>query len=212
MRWISRPAATVCARCAYEGRNRLFASEAAKRPKSRFGPTVSLEHFLQRSKVLSLWRRVLRDTKRIADLQTRAETRKMARDEFERNKNVTDISQIKYLISTGKSQWDATERFFTELRTFIPRTCSVTVTAPLFATVTPAGLVVPAAVVFANAAVESARVGAAAAHFVTAAAAAADGRSAVRAERRRRGSIACCAWVVGGRIAGCVAGLAGGAG
>lgn len=44
MRWISRPAATVCARCIYQGRNRFFASEAAKRPKSRFGPTVSLEH------------------------------------------------------------------------------------------------------------------------------------------------------------------------
>ncbi|KFZ17855.1 hypothetical protein V501_01511 [Pseudogymnoascus sp. VKM F-4519 (FW-2642)] len=58
-----------------------------------------------------LWRRVLRDTKRIADLKTRAETRKMARDEFERNKDVKDISQIKYLISTGKSQWDATERY-----------------------------------------------------------------------------------------------------
>ncbi|KFX90135.1 hypothetical protein O988_08332 [Pseudogymnoascus sp. VKM F-3808] len=90
---------------------RFFATEAARRPKSRFGPTVSLEHFLQRGKVLSLWRRVLRDTRRIGDLQTRAETRKMARDEFELNRNVKDISQIKYLISTGKSQWDATERY-----------------------------------------------------------------------------------------------------
>ncbi|KFY45516.1 hypothetical protein V495_02939 [Pseudogymnoascus sp. VKM F-4514 (FW-929)] len=55
--------------------------------------------------------RVLRDTRRIGDLETRAETRKMARDEFELNKNVKDISQIKYLISTGKLQWDATERY-----------------------------------------------------------------------------------------------------
>ncbi|OBT60393.1 hypothetical protein VE03_10076 [Pseudogymnoascus sp. 23342-1-I1] len=70
-----------------------------------------LSHFLQRGKVLSLWRKVLRDTRRIADLETRAETRKMAKDEFERNKDVKDISQIKYLISTGKSQWDATERY-----------------------------------------------------------------------------------------------------
>ncbi|ELR07470.1 hypothetical protein GMDG_08439 [Pseudogymnoascus destructans 20631-21] len=111
MRWISWPAATVCARCICNGGSRFFASEAARRPKSRFGPTLSLEHFLQRGKVLSLWRRVLRDTRRIADLETRAETRKMARDEFERNKNVKDISQIKYLISTGKSQWGATERY-----------------------------------------------------------------------------------------------------
>lgn len=44
MRWFSRPAATACARCIYHGRNRFFATEAARRPKSRFGPTVSLEH------------------------------------------------------------------------------------------------------------------------------------------------------------------------
>ncbi|KFY68885.1 hypothetical protein V496_00708 [Pseudogymnoascus sp. VKM F-4515 (FW-2607)] len=111
MRWISQPAATACVRSLHHGRNRFFASEAARRPKSRFGPTVSLEHFLQRGKVLSLWRRVLRDTRRIADLETRAETRRMAKDEFQRNKDVKDISQIKYLISTGKSQWDATERY-----------------------------------------------------------------------------------------------------
>lgn len=47
--------------------------------------------------MLSLWRRVLRDTRRIGDLQTRAETRKMARDEFELNKNVKDIVSFTYL-------------------------------------------------------------------------------------------------------------------
>jgi len=35
----------------------------------------------------------------------------MAREEFERNKNVTDITQIRYLISTGKTQWDSMERY-----------------------------------------------------------------------------------------------------
>jgi len=35
----------------------------------------------------------------------------MARDEFERNRNVTDITQIRYLISTGKTQWDSMERY-----------------------------------------------------------------------------------------------------
>lgn len=46
--------------------------------------------------MLSLWRRVLRDTRRIADLETRAETRKMARDEFELNRNVKDIVSFTY--------------------------------------------------------------------------------------------------------------------
>jgi len=42
---------------------------------------------------------------------TRKETRQLAREEFERNKYVTDITQIRYLISTGKTQWQAVERY-----------------------------------------------------------------------------------------------------
>lgn len=71
------------------------------------------------------------------------------------------------------------QSFFTELLTFIPLTCSIA-TSAVFTTTAAVGLVV-AAVVFANATDESARVGAT--HLVR------DGRSALRAERRRRGSI-----------------------
>jgi hypothetical protein len=51
----------------------------------------SKNQFLQRSKALALYRTILRHTGRIADPQTKAESRKYARDEFERHRNVTDI-------------------------------------------------------------------------------------------------------------------------
>lgn len=47
--------------------------------------------FLQRSRALSLWRSIVRGCRRIGDTRTRAETLQFARDEFERNKEVTDI-------------------------------------------------------------------------------------------------------------------------
>ncbi|KAF7867243.1 hypothetical protein EAF04_005326 [Stromatinia cepivora] len=83
------------------------------RRQSKLGPTVSLDHFLQRSKALSLYRRILRDCRRIPDVKSRDETRKFVRDDFERNRNVTDLSQIKYLIGTGKTQWEGMERYIT---------------------------------------------------------------------------------------------------
>lgn len=88
-------------------------------PRGRLGATLSLDHvsscsslkyacqsglrlrfrllikpyvqFLQRSRALSLYRTIIRATRRIRDPKTRAETRKFARDEFERHRNVTDL-------------------------------------------------------------------------------------------------------------------------
>ncbi|KAF0327886.1 hypothetical protein GQ607_004717 [Colletotrichum asianum] len=79
--------------------------------KSRLGKTLSLDHFLQRSRVLSLYREILRGTQRIADPTTRAESRRYARDEFERHRDVTDINHIRYLISTGKTEFQGMERY-----------------------------------------------------------------------------------------------------
>ncbi|KAK4152197.1 hypothetical protein C8A00DRAFT_44698 [Chaetomidium leptoderma] len=80
--------------------------------KSRLGPApLSLEHFIQRTRVLSFYRSILRNTRRIADPTTRAETRKFARDEFERHRGVTDLGHIRYLLSTGKTEWDSMERY-----------------------------------------------------------------------------------------------------
>lgn len=85
----------------------------ATRPRSRLGPHVSLDHvsilgclafevevickelthvqFLQRSRALALWRDILRSTRRIKGDGDRMEMRQLARDEFERNRNVTDL-------------------------------------------------------------------------------------------------------------------------
>ncbi|KIM97485.1 hypothetical protein OIDMADRAFT_130618 [Oidiodendron maius Zn] len=82
----------------------------AGKPPSRLGKTVSLDHFIQRGKVLSLWRTIVRGCRKIPDVRTRTETLNFARDEFKRNKNIDDLTQIRYLVSTGKTQWENMER------------------------------------------------------------------------------------------------------
>ncbi|CEJ88956.1 hypothetical protein VHEMI04940 [[Torrubiella] hemipterigena] len=77
----------------------------------RLEGALSLDHFLQRTKVVSFYRTILRGTRRIADPVTRAESRRYARDEFERHRQVTDISHIRYLLSTGKTEWESMERY-----------------------------------------------------------------------------------------------------
>lgn len=94
--------------------------------------------FLQRSRVLALYRTVLRGTRRIADHRTRDETRLFARQEIERHRDVQDLvcqptpwsppmhqlasrgfhtdrtpsqQHIRYLLSTGKTQWEGLERY-----------------------------------------------------------------------------------------------------
>ncbi|KAF7562967.1 hypothetical protein G7046_g1132 [Stylonectria norvegica] len=82
---------------------------ATRSSGSRLKGILSLDQFLQRSKALALYRTVLRGTKRIVDPTTRAESRKYARDEFERHRNVKD--SVKYLLSTGKTEWEGMERY-----------------------------------------------------------------------------------------------------
>ncbi|OAA60572.1 complex 1 lyr protein [Niveomyces insectorum RCEF 264] len=86
-------------------------SYATKPGRSRLSGTLSLEHFLQRARVLALYRTIVRATRRIPDPATRAETRRFAREEFERHRNVTDLAHIRYLVSTGKTEWQNMERY-----------------------------------------------------------------------------------------------------
>ncbi|KAK7987021.1 LYR motif-containing protein 2 [Apiospora saccharicola] len=92
---------------------RSYATEASRRGGGggRLGATLSLEHFLQRSKVLALYRTILRGTGHIKDATTRNETRGFARAEFERHRGVTDLGHIRYLLSTGKTEWKTMERY-----------------------------------------------------------------------------------------------------
>ncbi|RYP90813.1 hypothetical protein DL770_003074 [Monosporascus sp. CRB-9-2] len=91
---------------------RSYATTGSSRPlKSRLRTTLSLDHFLQRSRALSLYRTIIRGTRRIGDSATREETRRYARAEFERHRHVTDLGHIRYLLSTGKTEWEAMERY-----------------------------------------------------------------------------------------------------
>ncbi|EGE01708.1 hypothetical protein TEQG_08586 [Trichophyton equinum CBS 127.97] len=73
-----------------QGTIRLLAGAA--RPGSRLkSPPLNLDQFIIRQRVLSLWREILRSTKRIPNSSTKHELRSFARGEFERHKNVTDV-------------------------------------------------------------------------------------------------------------------------
>ncbi|KAK4228132.1 hypothetical protein QBC38DRAFT_475762 [Podospora fimiseda] len=90
---------------------RTHSTSSSSSPSKLKKPALSLEHFLQRARVLSLYRTILRSSKRISDPNTKKETLRFVRQEFERNKNVTDITHIRYLLSTGKTEWEGMERY-----------------------------------------------------------------------------------------------------
>lgn len=77
-------------------------------------PPPSLEAFIQRGRVLGLYREILRNLFRIPKGK-RDEPIAYAKNEFGRNKHVKDITQIRYLISTGKTEFDTMSRYIDEL-------------------------------------------------------------------------------------------------
>ncbi|OJI81355.1 hypothetical protein ABZX51_010445 [Aspergillus tubingensis] len=93
---------------------RLLASVSRSQPSKLRKPTVSLDHFIQRQRVISLWREIVRALNKIPSSSTKDELHKYARGEFERNRNVTDLQHIRYLISTGKSEFDMMRRYIDE--------------------------------------------------------------------------------------------------
>ncbi|EWC43821.1 hypothetical protein DRE_07330 [Drechslerella stenobrocha 248] len=82
---------------------RRYASNGAR---SAAGATLGLDWFIQRSRVLGLWRDMLKTIRRIEDPAAKDEMRTWARHEFKRNKEVRDTTQIRYLISQGKHDMD----------------------------------------------------------------------------------------------------------
>ncbi|RVD86306.1 uncharacterized protein DFL_004590 [Arthrobotrys flagrans] len=73
---------------------------------SRSGAKLGLDRWIQRSRVLALWREILRTVRRIEDPATREEMRSWARHEFKRNKDVQETTQIRYLISQGRHEME----------------------------------------------------------------------------------------------------------
>ncbi|KAL2215499.1 complex 1 protein-domain-containing protein [Thermoascus aurantiacus ATCC 26904] len=91
---------------------RLLAAISHGEPSSKLKkPVLGLEEFIQRQRVLGLWREILRALKKVPKSPTRDELRNHARYEFERNRHVTDLSQIRYLLSTGKTEFDTIKRY-----------------------------------------------------------------------------------------------------
>ena len=88
---------------------------AASRPTRFRRPLLSLDHFLERQKALGLWRDIVRSTNKIRVAETRDEMRRYARGEFERNRTVADLTQIRYLVSTGREQFRQMGRYVDEM-------------------------------------------------------------------------------------------------
>ena len=81
------------------------------RPAKQVSAGLSLSDFLLRQRVIELWRNVIRTVNKIPkNSSTYNEMKKFAREEFERNRNVTDPIKIRYLVSTGKTQLDEISR------------------------------------------------------------------------------------------------------
>ncbi|KAH1413326.1 hypothetical protein KXX57_002583 [Aspergillus fumigatus] len=85
---------------------RLLASVSRGQPSKLRKPAVSLDHFIQRQRVLGLWREIVRALNKIPKSSTRDELRSYARSGFERHRNVTDL--------TGKAEFETMKRYIDE--------------------------------------------------------------------------------------------------
>lgn len=85
---------------------RLYTTTAAVRPRV---PPLTLSHFLLRQRVLSLYRSIIRACRRLPP-STRDEMRLYAREEFEQRRNEGDLRTIRYLLSTGKAEFERVGR------------------------------------------------------------------------------------------------------
>lgn len=88
----------------------LTRSYATASPRtSRLPPTkkppLSLDHFLLRQRAISLYRTITRACYKIPP-PTRAEMKQYAREEFEQHRAVEDLRKIRYLLSTGRTEFE----------------------------------------------------------------------------------------------------------
>ncbi|KAF1817019.1 hypothetical protein P152DRAFT_6126 [Eremomyces bilateralis CBS 781.70] len=105
---------TSCSR--FRSPIRQFASDATSRDTGgRKGVRLpTLDEWIQRERAISLWRDIVRAINEVPSKSTRQELREFARGEFERHRYVTDIGHIRYLISTGKTEFDHMKRYVEE--------------------------------------------------------------------------------------------------
>ncbi|KAK2856666.1 hypothetical protein Q5P01_005401 [Channa striata] len=78
---------------------------------ARFPPTaLSLKEFLQRQKVLGIYRDMLRTIQQVPDEVDRKYLRDWARDEFKRNKESTDQDAIRMMITQAKKHLEELQK------------------------------------------------------------------------------------------------------
>ncbi|KAG2199890.1 hypothetical protein INT46_009830 [Mucor plumbeus] len=82
-----------------------------------FQEGLTLDHFLLRGHVLSLYRQIIRCTKGM-DKSDAKELIQWARTDFERHRNEKSIDHIKSLISSGKHQMHSLQSSVTLAHTF----------------------------------------------------------------------------------------------
>ena len=113
---VNTPAGTITARSVKAHPASPSPEVNAKiRTTKRREPPLSLEHFLLRSRVLNLYRTIVRAIYQIPDKDARKDPISHAKGEFSRNKNVRETDKIRYLVSTGKAEWDGMRRYVEEL-------------------------------------------------------------------------------------------------
>ncbi|KAJ2156934.1 hypothetical protein GGF46_004853 [Coemansia sp. RSA 552] len=72
-------------------------------------PNLSLRQFIQRGKVIAMYRQFMRLTKRIDDNEARRETRQWIRGDFERYRNESDLQRVEVLLAQARRQYKEME-------------------------------------------------------------------------------------------------------
>ncbi|OGE51897.1 hypothetical protein PENARI_c012G11541 [Penicillium arizonense] len=84
----------------------FLAAVSRSQPSRLKKPAVGLDHFIQRGRVLAFWREVVRALNKIPPSSTRNELHNYARTEFERHREVSDL--------TGKAEFETMRRYIDE--------------------------------------------------------------------------------------------------
>ncbi|KAL0487923.1 hypothetical protein AKO1_015195 [Acrasis kona] len=71
---------------------------------------LPLQYFILRSQSLIFYRKMLRTLHRVRDRSTALELKQQIRSEFENARGVTDVAQIKSLLSDGMKRFKDLER------------------------------------------------------------------------------------------------------
>ena len=85
--------------------SRTYATTKSRPSRLQNKPRLSLNHFLLRQRVLAQYRTIIRACRKIPE-PMRDEMRQYARGEFERQRGLEDMRSIRYLLSTGKAEFD----------------------------------------------------------------------------------------------------------